>query len=85
MSFLAKNTQFAERHGFRHHSTPSTPDGFVLWDKGVYRIVRDLAWRIILGKQPGDKGWAQDGQRVDETIDAHTLYGCAHPLLLMNV
>ena len=60
MSFLAKNTQFAERHGFRHHSTPSSPDGFVLWDKGVYRIVRDLAWRIIQGRQPGDKGWAQD-------------------------
>jgi hypothetical protein len=63
MSFLAKNTQFAERHGFGWHSTPSSPDGYVLWDKGVYRKQRALAWDIILGHQAGDKGWAAETLR----------------------
>lgn len=58
MSFI-KYPEWAERHNFFHHSNPSMPDGYTLWNKCKVRADVNAAWKIVKKEIKGDIQKAQ--------------------------
>ena len=58
MTFI-KYPEWAERHNFFHHSNPSMPDGYTLWNKCKVRADVNAAWKIVKKEIKGDIQKAQ--------------------------